>query len=338
MRIAVDAMGGDQAPTEIVLGVASAIEAGYVRPDDVILVGAKDKVAPLLEGNPVLRDIPLEHASQVVEMCDSPTGSLRTKPDSSIQVAVRLVQKEQAGAFVSAGNTGAVVACAASMLGRLPGVRRPGIAVTFPSLKGPVTILDVGANVHCKPHHLYQYGVMADIFSRDVLGIESPRVALLNIGAEEGKGNPLVRETRELFEQSDLNFVGNIEGNHLLSGECQVVVCEGFVGNVVLKVVEGVGAFVQQTLTNQVLSQPNPELAQSFRKITSKMDYAEYGGAPLLGVNGMVMIMHGRSDRRATANAMRASKQFLDAQVNQHIQRAIHANETDAAQLGDPHG
>jgi glycerol-3-phosphate acyltransferase PlsX len=324
MKIAVDAMGGDRAPLEILAGVSRALDRGFVSPADVALFGQIERLEPLLGDFPSLDLSMFRDARQVVEMAESPTKALRQKPESSIQVALRAVKESEAGAFVSAGNTGAVVACGLATLGRIPGIHRPGIAVTFQSASGPVMILDVGANVHCKPIHLFHYGLMADTFCRDLLGVESPRIGLLNIGEEEQKGNELVRGTRDLFEQSPLNFIGNVEGTSLLSGRCQVVVCEGFVGNVVLKVTEGIGHFLQTAVKEQLRSESaDSPLANALHAVTSKLDYAEYGGAPLLGVNGLVMIMHGRSDRRATANAMRVAKQFLEAGVNDHIRGAL---------------
>lgn len=324
MKIAIDAMGGDRAPEEILAGVTLALERGFVRPDDLILVGQQQALEPHLDTWGVLREIRLQHAEQVVDMSESPTRALRRKPDSSINVAMQLVKQGEAAAFISAGNTGAVVATGLARLGRLAGIHRPGIAVTFQAESGPVVMLDVGANVHCKPIHLFHYGLMANHFSRQVMGVKKPRIALLNIGEEEGKGNELVRDTRDLFASSDLNFLGNIEGNELLSGRCDVVICEGFVGNVVLKVVEGVGRFMHGAVQEQLKNErPGSPLASAMYAVTNKLDYAEYGGAPLLGVNGLVMIMHGRSDRRATANALRVSRQFVTAGVNDQIRQAL---------------
>ena len=325
MRIAVDAMGGDRAPEEIVLGVDRAVEHGFVNLDQVVLVGMPGRLAPLLDASPRIAQVAVEPASQVVGMHESPTGSLRSKPDSSLQVALRLVKSGTAEVFVSAGNTGAVVASSFATLGRLPGVKRPGIAVTFHSAEGPVTLLDVGANVHCKPEHLLHYGLMASVFSREVLEVQDPKVGLLNIGEEDGKGNSLVLETTALFRASGLNFVGNVEGNDLYSGRCNVVVCEGFVGNVVLKVTEGVAGLIFGAIQQEVLARlpADSEEGQQVRQVLGKLDYAEYGGAPLLGVDGQVMIMHGRSDRRAVASALRVARQFLEAGVSEKIREAL---------------
>ncbi|MBL8842378.1 MAG: phosphate acyltransferase PlsX [Planctomycetes bacterium] len=324
MKIAVDAMGGDHAPEEILLGVARAFEKGFTRPEEVILVGMPDRFEPFFAKAPVLRQCELRVATEEVAMGESPVKVLR-KPQSSIMLAMEAVKSGAAGAFVSAGSTGACVAAAWRVLGPLKNVDRPGIAVTFEGAGGPLTILDVGANIHATPEHLFQYGVMGELFSRSVLGVAKPRVALLNIGEEEEKGNKLVKGTRDLFEGAPFHFVGNVEGNHLLSGKADVVVCEGFVGNVVLKVFEGVGHYFHDAVKGPLadpVAQVSP-LGKAVRGITQKLDYAEYGGAPLLGVNGLVMIMHGRSDRRAMANALRVSAQFVAADVNRQIGRAL---------------
>jgi glycerol-3-phosphate acyltransferase PlsX len=324
MKIAVDAMGGDRAPEEILLGVARAFEKGFVSPEEIVLVGAPGSVEPFLSAAPLLRECEFKPATESIEMGESPVKVLR-KPNTSIMVAMDCVRRGEAAAFVSAGSTGACVAAAWRVLGPLAKVDRPGIAVTFQGASGPVTILDVGANVHAKPDHLLQYGVMGDLFARNVLGTKSPRVALLNIGEEEQKGNELVKSTRELFTGAHFNFAGNVEGTDLLWGRADVVVCEGFVGNVVLKVFEGIGHYFHDTLQAPLAdpaAQRSP-LGQAVLGITKKLDYAEYGGAPLLGVNGLVMIMHGRSDRRAMANALKVSAQFVKSEVNRQIGDAI---------------
>jgi len=334
MKIAVDAMGGDRAPEEILLGVARAFEKGFVRPSDVILVGAPDAMETCFSQAPVLRECAFKPATDAIEKGESPV-KVRRKPQSSIMVAMDCVRKGEAGAFVSAGSTGACVAAAWRVLGPLPKVDRPGIAVTFQGSNGPITILDVGANVHAKPNHLLQYGVMGELFARNVLGTTKPRVALLNIGEEEEKGTELVKSTRDLFTAAPFHFVGNIEGNDLLANRADVIVCEGFVGNVVLKVFEGVGHYFHDTVKGPLAdaaAQKSP-LGQAVGGVIKKLDYAEYGGAPLLGVNGLVMIMHGRSDRRAMANALKVSAQFVHADVNRQIGDALNG---DAPNGGAP--
>jgi phosphate acyltransferase len=324
MKIAVDAMGGDRAPEEILLGVARAFEKGFVTPEEIVLVGDPNAVEPFLSKAPLLRDCAFKPATESIEMGESPVKVLR-KPNSSIMVAMDSVRRGEAAAFVSAGSTGACVAAAWRVLGPLARVDRPGIAVTFQGASGPVTILDVGANVHAKPDHLLQYGVMGDLFARNVLGTKRPRVALLNIGEEEQKGNELVKSTRELFTAASFNFAGNVEGTDLLWGRADVVVCEGFVGNVVLKVFEGIGHYIHDTLQAPLsdAAAQRSALGQAVLGIAKKLDYAEYGGAPLLGVNGLVMIMHGRSDRRAMANALKVSAQFVKSDVNRQIGDAL---------------
>ncbi|MFO0983921.1 MAG: phosphate acyltransferase PlsX [Planctomycetota bacterium] len=333
MLIAIDAMGGDHAPGEVVRGVGLAIEKGHVRAEELVLVGQEAAIEAVRKscGCPAIRVV---GATQTVDMGEKPAEAFRRKKDSSMMRAVELVKMGQAQAVISLGNTGAFVACAQLLLGLLPGVKRSGIAVTFHTKSGPCTVIDVGANIHCKPQHLFQYGAMASTFAKDVYSIGNPRIGLLNIGEEEGKGNELVKETRELFDGSTLNFLGNIEGQDIFAGRCDVVVCEGFVGNVVLKVAEGIGTFVAETLKSLVggfvaadksgsASATTPKLKELFDSFMRRLDYAEYGGAPLLGVNGLVMIGHGRSDARALMNAIRVSRDFVKAGVNDHIRALI---------------
>ena len=256
-------------------------------------------------------------------MNEHPAQAVRRKRSSSIVVGSRMVREGRAGAFVSAGNTGAAVAAATFFMGLLAGVRRPGIAVTFHGAKGPCTLIDVGANIHCLPQDLYTYGQMASKYMTGVHGIERPRIGLLNIGEEDEKGSPLVLKTREFFHGSPLNFLGNIEGQDVFTGRCDVIVCEGFVGNVVLKVSEGLGQYIGETFLAEMKRHANDDEGSIWKKVVrlvqARTDYAEYGGAPLLGVDGSVIICHGRSDRRAIANALGASKRFLAADVNQKI-------------------
>jgi glycerol-3-phosphate acyltransferase PlsX len=330
--IAIDAMGGDFAPGEVLRGVALAIDRGFVKPEELALVGIEAKVeeARVAAKCPPVRVV---HATQTVDMSEKPAEAFRRKKDSSMVRAIELAKGGEAQAVISLGNTGAFVACAQLLLGLLPGVKRSGIAVTLQTKGGPCTVIDVGANIHCKPQHLFQYGAMASTFARDVLAVQAPRIGLLNIGEEEGKGNELVKETRDLFDGSPLNFVGNIEGQDLFGGRCDVVVCEGFVGNVVLKVAEGLGSFVTSEMKallasmttdkNAAASSNGGKLKELFEGFVRRLDYAEYGGAPLLGVNGLVMIGHGRSDARAVMNAIRVSRDFIKAGVNDHIRALI---------------
>jgi len=262
-------------------------------------------------------------------MKESPVDALRKKRDSSLAWGVQLLKENRVNALISAGNTGAMVAYSTLRLGMLKGIKRPGIAVLFHSLSGACTIIDVGANIHCKPRHLYHYGLMASNYMRHVIGVKNPRVAMINIGEEGEKGTGLIKETRDLLENSSLNFIGNIEGQDLFSGKCDVMVCEGFVGNVILKVSEGLGAYVY----NSVLGDMDKEAEEAekgvwmkvLKDIYSKMDYTEYGGAPLLGVNGHVTICHGRSDAKAISNAIRMACRSVDNKVNEHITAGLDA-------------
>jgi len=330
MRVGLDAMGGDTAPGEQVKGAVAARE--YLGPADrIVLVGIESAIRDELARQDGPHDhIEVLHADQVVGMDEKPVEALRGKPRSSIAV---LAQKQAEGAidaFVSAGNTGACVAAAQMRLRRLKGVHRPGIAILMPTLHGPVAICDVGANVSCRPQHLHQYGVMAGIYVRAIYGTVAPRVALLSIGSEDAKGNELVRRTRELLhEDPTVNFVGNVEGRDLFRGVCDVVVCEGFVGNVVLKLMEGMAeALIRTLLGHLVESMPDhaAEVEASTRTILNKYDFNEYGGAPLLGVGGITIICHGASSYRGIMNAVRAAIEFSKHHVNEQITQALSGN------------
>ncbi len=324
-RIAIDAMGGDNAPSAIIEGAIKAAESGDIAASEITLIGAGDRIQELIrEKSTKTLDFQIENATQTVEMNENPVDALRKKRESSIAVGIQLLKARKVDAMISAGNTGAMVAFATLRLGMLKGVKRPGIAVCFTSLSGACTIIDVGANIHCKPMHLYHYGIMAASYMRHVMNTENPRVAMINIGEENEKGTTLVKETRALFEDSPVNFIGNLEGQDIFSGKCDVLVCEGFVGNVVLKVAEGLGAYIYKFL----LSDMDKEDENSEKKaismgilkdIYSKLDYAEYGGAPLLGVNGNVFICHGRSDSKAISNAIRFARLSVDNKLIENI-------------------
>jgi glycerol-3-phosphate acyltransferase PlsX len=324
IRIAIDAMGGDHAPQAIVEGAIGAVELGFAHPGEVILVGHEERLALIIREKKV-QDLGIQivHAGQVVEMGETPVDALRRKPDSSIVKAIGLLKEKGADAMISAGNTGAVVAASMFMLGMLKGIRRPGIGVLFHTQSGPCTIIDVGANIHCKPLQLFQYGGMAANYMQYVMGAEQPRIAMINVGEEDEKGTSLLRETHALFEASPLNFIGNIEGQYLFSGKCDVLVCDGFVGNVILKVSEGLGAYLQNSLIEYMEKESEGQERNLWQKILkdiiARLDYAEYGGAPLLGVNGNVFISHGRSDARAIYNAIRVARISVEQKVNEHI-------------------
>jgi glycerol-3-phosphate acyltransferase PlsX len=340
VTIAIDAMGGDHAPREVVRG---AVEAARLQPEArLILVGRETAVREELNAagwsKAVLPNIELLHAENVIEMGDSPVDALRRKKGSSIEIGMKLVKSGDAVAMVSAGNTGACVAAATIRLGLLPEVRRAGIAVTFRAGDRPVVVIDMGANVSSKPEHLIQYGIMANLYARSVLNIETPRVGLLNIGEEDEKGNPLAKTTHGLFQKTRLNFLGNVEGNELFRGVVDVVVCDGFVGNIVLKVSEGLAERLMElfksTLDQSLLGSGGADgssllgdvakkLRGTFSTLRERLDYSEYGGAPLLGVNGVMIIAHGRSDSRAITNAIRVAGRMAEMDVNRHITEEI---------------
>ena len=323
MRIAIDAMGGDDAPGEIIAGVLESIEL-LAEDDKLILVGPENEIEARLPSKlPRKGMISIVHAPDIIAMDDVPIESLRRKPKSSIPTIAKLAKRGQADAVISAGNTGACVAAFQMRMRNLPGVNRPGIAVVFPTPGGLVTICDVGANIACKPIHLYQYGVMASVYSKHLLGIENPRVGLMSIGSEDAKGNELVKKTRELMKSdSRMNFVGNIEGRDIFKGACEVVIAEGFVGNVILKLTEGLVDGLFRAIKDELMEE-KIRLAMKFKpimkRIYKKYDYNEYGGALLLGVNGTAIICHGSSQARTIKNAILASKRFYTEKINDKI-------------------
>ncbi len=323
MRLAIDAMGGDLAPAEPVMGALAAM-AECQEGDVVVLVGDQQAIRQHLDGQSGWeRFIRIEHASQVVEMNESPVEAIRQKPNSSIALMAELAKRREVDAIISAGNTGAYVAACQMRLRRLRGVHRPGIAIVMPTYANPVVLIDVGANVNCRPRHLHQYAVMASEYSRHMCKVPQPRVGLLSIGQEDAKGNQLVKETRELLRgDDDIHFVGNVEGRELFHGVCDVLVTEAFVGNVALKLIEGLSEGLFKSLCLE-LARRNPQLAGQFEKAIVKMrekyDFNEYGGAPLLGVNGICIICHGASRRRAIANAIRVARNFANAHINERI-------------------
>ncbi|MEZ6194935.1 MAG: phosphate acyltransferase PlsX [Planctomycetota bacterium] len=331
MRIALDAMGGDHAPAEVVQGALRALKD---EPDaTVILVGREDAIRKELEGAPDFGDrLAIVHAEDVVDCHESPVEALRKKKDNSIVKAIGLVAMGKADAFVSAGNTGAVVGASQFVLKLVPGIRRAGIAVALGTRDNKTVVIDVGANVHCKPVHLLHYGVMASIYAEKILGIENPRVALLNIGEEEAKGNPLVKETRDLFATAPFNYTGMAEGNHVFAHKADVIVCEGFVGNVMLKVSEGLAEVMHREFESvfggYVRANQDPELEKTIGRFRRNTDYAEEGAAPLLGVNGNVLICHGRSDRRAIGNAVKTAARFVRAGVVDRIAAGVSTTQS----------
>jgi glycerol-3-phosphate acyltransferase PlsX len=329
MRIALDSMGGDHAPGPIVAGAVEAVRA--IEGLSVLLVGDRERIAAELDRVPDAprERVPIVHASQVIGMDEKPVEALRKKRDNSIAGCWKLMASGEAQAVVSAGNTGAVVAAGlvhAKMF--LPGVRRPGIAAIFPSHKGPVVIVDVGANMHPKPEDLHQYGLMGAIYAEHVLGIANPTVGILNVGSEDEKGNELVREARSLFRAGPLagRFVGNIEGRDLYNGIARVVVCEGFTGNVLLKAGEGAVEFLFDELGKELArmlpslpSEAGQRFGGGLKELKSRFEYHEFGGGPLLGIKGACIICHGSSDARAIKNALRVAGVMAEDRVNAEI-------------------
>ncbi|MDD5255872.1 MAG: phosphate acyltransferase PlsX, partial [Candidatus Omnitrophica bacterium] len=326
MKIVVDAMGGDYAPEVVVEGAVAAVKEFAT---EVILVGDASRIQQLLKKNKYSGGaISVQQASEVIDMHDAAASSIRKKRDSSIVVGLNLVKEGKAEAFFSAGNTGAAACGAVLTLGLLPGIERPGIGIVMPTLKLPSFIIDVGANIDPKPVHLLQYGIMADAYMRGIFNRSNPSVGLLNVGEEDSKGTGFVKETHELLEKSRLNFIGNVEGKDLFSGKCDVIICDGFVGNVALKVTESVAETLQGFLKRHLKSNPWGMLGVmllkgSLTRFKKDIDYAEYGGAPLLGVNGVVIIGHGRSNVKAIKNAIRVAAQEVEHNVNTDIVEAI---------------
>jgi glycerol-3-phosphate acyltransferase PlsX len=337
-KVVIDAVGGDHAPAETIAGVAMAIDRGYVRPEQILLTGPRERVLQQLREQGLDADqFTVHDAPDELAGNESPTDAMRKKPKNSIAVGIQLVKEGQAGAFVSAGSTGTVVATATVGLRCLEGIRRPAIAALIHGEKNPFLVLDVGANPQPKPHHLAQYAIIGQAYYSGTFGVEDPRVGILNIGSEELKGNPLVREARALMKGLPINFHGNIEGVEVFHGDCHVVVTDGFTGNVLLKVSEGVAEYLVRTMFG-LMKQAGIEDAKRKSiqaEILPRVDFSEYGGALLLGVEGIVTICHGRSKAPAFANAIRFALRALDGQVNQHIVQAARALTLPAS---DPNG
>ncbi|ACX52090.1 fatty acid/phospholipid synthesis protein PlsX [Ammonifex degensii KC4] len=325
MRVALDAMGGDYAPEATVEGAVAAVKS--FEEIEVYLVGPEERLRPLIPAD-LGEKIKLVSASEVIEMGESPVQAVRRKRASSLVRTVELLKEGQVDAAVSAGNTGALLAAASLYLGRIPGVERPALMAQLPNPRGRTVLLDVGANVDVKPHHLAQFAVMGSIYARDMLGIASPRVGLLSIGEEETKGNELTLATFPLLRKLPLNFIGNVEGRDVFNGRADVVVCDGFVGNVLLKAGEGLvqalEAMLRQELARnlpaRILALATFFFLRNFRK---RLDYAEYGGAPLLGVNGVVVAAHGCSRGNAIKNALRVAVEAVRCDLVATITKGI---------------
>jgi len=328
VKIALDAMGGDFAPASVVEGAILAhkeIGKGI----ELTLVGDKGKIGLelyRLESNHL--PFHIKHASEWITMEDNATDVVKRKKDSSISVGLDLEKVKEVDAFISGGNTGAVMTSALLNLGRVEGVLRPAIASCLPSEKGIVVVLDVGANADCKPQNLLQFGVMGSIYSNLVLKVENPKVGLLSIGEEQTKGNELILDSYKLFANSSLNFVGNVEGRDVLKGTCDVVVCDGFVGNIVLKFAESIDGFLTSLVKKRVKKNPLFRLGAFLLKISlgdlkQSLDYSEYGGAPLLGVDGTCIICHGGSSPKAIKNAVKLAHNMVKNEVQQNIKEKL---------------
>src|SRR5579872_2682699 len=335
--IAVDAMGSDQAPKPEVEGALLAARIHHVK---VLLVGPEERLREELSHHPSAAHLPVEivNATQVIGMREKAALAVRSKRDSSMRVGLRLVRDHAASGFVTAGNTGAAMAAAKMVLGALPGVDRPALAAHFPTAAGkPSVLIDVGANVDTKPHNLAQFAVMGEIYFRAIFNVARPTVGLLSVGEEETKGNELTRMAFSLLKDLPLNFIGNVEGRDLYNGRVDVIVCDGFVGNVALKISEGlveaVRFLLRESLTSTITSQVGALLARkAFTNFGRKLDYAEYGGAPLLGLKGVAIVGHGSSNVNAIHNAIRVAKQFAESGVNERLEQELAMNRREQPQ------
>ena len=336
VTIAVDAMGADHAPKPEVEGAIRAVRTLGVK---VILVGREEVIRRELAQHEDAASLPIEvaHASEHVTMEDSAAKAMRGKRDSSMRVASRMVRDKLADGFVSAGNSGACMAIAKTVMGVVPGVDRPALSGLFPSLKGtPVVVVDVGANVDCSPSMLSQFAVMGEIYSRIVLHLRSPRVGLLSIGEEELKGNDLTRAATPLLKTLGINFIGNVEGRDIYTGKADVIVCDGFIGNVALKVSEGVVDIMQHMLQEALEATVTRKIGYvlskaAYRDFKKRVDYSEYGGAPLLGVKGVCIVCHGRSNANAIKNAIRVAAEFSRGQINHLIESDLRGRSKKSA-------
>jgi glycerol-3-phosphate acyltransferase PlsX len=328
IRIAIDAMGGDHGPRTIVEG---ALAAARDLPLGLVLVGLLDElereVARFEDAGSL--DVRLVHAPEIVGMAEPPSAALRRKPSASIRVAAETVARGDAAALVTAGNTGAAVMAAHGAFGMIDGVDRPALATSVPTRTGAAVLVDVGANVECRPQHLVQFAVMGSVYARLALGVERPRVGLLSIGEEETKGNELTREAHRLLKEARLSFIGNVEARAVYSGSADVIVCDGFTGNIVLKTSEGLVEMIAGLLDDE-LAGPEPseaslQMRRGLRRLRTQLDYSEYGGAPLVGVAGLAIVAHGRSSAKAVRNAVAMAYRFAAGDFVRRIQEEIAA-------------
>ena len=323
MRIALDAMGGEHSPAAEVEGAVAAAKAHAI---EVVLVGKREAVEAEMRKHRY--DLPIVEASQVIEMTDHPSEVMRDKRDSSVAVGMKLLKNKEVDAFVSAGNTGAVMTAATMILGRIEGIERPALSVIVSFPANSVLLLDVGANANCKPDYLVQFAQMGSVYMTKIFGIESPRIGLLSNGEEDTKGNSLVCEAHKLLRATKLNFVGNIEGHDLPSNSTDVLVTDGFTGNVLIKVGEGIGEIIVQSVKQAIARRPYLKavaliLKPALRSAFNSVDYSEYGGAPLLGVNGNVIIAHGRSNAKAINSALFIAKSAVEQDIVSAIRKGI---------------
>lgn len=324
MNIAIDAMGGDFAPDEIVKGSVEAAEEYKV---NIILVGDEEEIKKRLAKCKKTENITTVHASETIKMDEAPALAVKQKKDSSVSVAVRLVKEGRADGIISAGNTGALMAASLFGLGRIKGVERPAIATIFPTMGREVLLLDMGANVDCKPKHLKQFAEMGSLYAEHVMHIQNPKVGLLNIGEEPSKGNDLTVEAYPLLKEAKINFVGNVESKEILSGKVDVIVCDGFIGNLILKFGETIGKTVYTLLKKEISKNPLTKLGAlllfpAFRSLRKTIEYDEYGAAPLLGIDGVVFKAHGRAKARAIKNAVRVTAEAIKENIVKYISLA----------------
>lgn len=330
MILALDAMGGDRAPG---INVEGAILVVKQTDNDVILVGKQEIINSQLKKLSTKYEFPKDririvNASEVIEMGEHPASAARQKKDSSMAVCCKLVLEKKADAFVSMGNSGAAMATSLLYFKRIPGISRPVITVSFPTLSGRCIIVDAGANVDCKPEHLLQFAIMGNTYAKNALGIKNPKVAVLSIGEEETKGNELIFETSKLLKKTNLNFIGNIEGGDVPKAKADIIVCDGFVGNVFLKTSEGIAEMIEKLLKNSIKTNPLcwcsvPFLKLAFKKVKRTTNYDESGGAPLLGVNSPCVIGHGKSNARAVKNALIVASKYAENNINKKIEEDI---------------
>ena len=332
MTIILDAMGSDTYPEPEILG---SLEAAKITKEEIILVGNEDIIRPKLEQlAPNNQLLSVHHAPEVVEMWDKPVESARSKPNNSMAVGVKLLKEKKGDAFVTAGNTGGAMFNALRVLGRIKGVQRPALSGIFPTRKEPCIVVDIGANADCRPDFLLQFALMGSVYAKYALNKNNPRIGLLSNGEEAGKGNELAKETYKLLEKSDLNFIGNVEGKELFGGEADVVVTDGFTGNVMMKSVEAVAKLITDTLKQELMSTTRTKVGAAlskpaFNKIKSLVDPREVGAAPLLGIDGLVFVGHGRSDAQAITSALllahTAIKNDLLVQMQKNIAKSLSA-------------